>query len=27
LEEYIEQAYKRTASHLSELPTTLPSDA
>ncbi|HEY5149671.1 MAG TPA: helix-turn-helix domain-containing protein [Mycobacterium sp.] len=27
LEEYIEHAYKRTASHLSELPTTLPSDA
>lgn len=27
LEEYIEQAYKRTASHLTELPTTMPSDA
>ena len=27
LEEYIEQAYRRTASNLSELPSTLPSDA
>jgi excisionase family DNA binding protein len=27
LEEYIEQAYRRTASHLSDLPSTLPSDA
>jgi excisionase family DNA binding protein len=27
LEEYIEQAYKRTAAHLSDLPTTMPSDA
>ena len=27
LEEYIEQAYQRTASNLSELPSTLPSDA
>ena len=27
LEEYIEQAYRKTASHLSELPSTLPSDA
>jgi excisionase family DNA binding protein len=26
LEEYIEQAYRRTASNLSELPTSLPSD-
>lgn len=27
LEEYIEQAYKRTAANLNELPATLPSDA
>jgi len=27
LEEYIEQAYKRTASNLNELPSTMPSDA
>jgi excisionase family DNA binding protein len=27
LEEYIEQAYRRTASNLNELPTTMPSDA
>ena len=27
LEEYIEQAYRKTASNLSELPSTLPSDA
>lgn len=27
LEEYIEQAYKRTAYHLNELPTTMPTDA
>ena len=27
LEEYIEQAYKRTAANLSEMPTTMPSDA
>ena len=27
LEEYIEAAYKRTAANLSELPSTLPSDA
>ena len=26
LEEYIEQAYRKTASNLSELPSTLPSD-
>jgi len=26
LEDYIEQAYKRTASNLSELPSTLPAD-
>ena len=27
LEEYIEQAYQKTASNLTELPSTLPSDA
>ena len=27
LEEYIEQAYRKTAANLSELPATLPSDA
>lgn len=27
LEEYIEQAYRKTASNLSDLPSTLPSDA
>ena len=27
LEEYIEQAYRKTASNLSELPSTLPSEA
>lgn len=27
LEEYIEQAYKRTAANLNELPTSMPSDA
>ena len=27
LEEYIEQAYRKTAANLSELPSTLPSDA
>jgi len=27
LEEYIEQAYRKTASNLSELPSTLPTDA
>jgi len=27
LEEYIEQAYRKTASNLSELPSSLPSDA
>jgi len=27
LEEYIEQAYRKTASHLSDLPSTLPSEA
>jgi len=27
LEEYIEQAYRKTASNVSELPSTLPSDA